>query len=72
MLNSYQTMPVVFALPSTMPHTMFNNLDDLNNLNNLNDLNNLRNLRNLNNLNLNLNLRSFLLTKDMFYNSDFK
>ena len=44
----------------------------LNNLNNLNDLNNLRNLRNLNNLNLNLNLRSFLLTKDMFYNSDFK
>ena len=42
------------------------------NLNNLNDLNNLRNLRNLNNLNLNLNLRSFLLTKDMFYNSDFK
>ena len=52
---------VVFALPSTMPH----NLDDLNNLDNLNKLNNLI-------FNLPSFLLSFLCTKDIFYNSDFK
>merc|ERR1712016_106956 len=65
MFNSYQTIlsRLCFAKHNaahhherTMPHTMFNNLDDLN-LNNLkelkdlNDLNNLNNLANLNNLN---------------------
>ena len=66
MFNSYQPL-VVFALPSTMPHTIMsvqcrtqcsNNLDDLNNLNNLNDLNDLNNLNNLNDLNFNLNLNT--------------
>ena len=52
----------------TMPHTMFNNLDDLNNLNNFNNLDNFNSLNNLNNF----NIPSFFPTKDIFYNSDFK